>query len=150
STLLHGRKVYGGGGILPDLFVPADTTGINKYFRELRAKNVINQFVVDYVENNRSNLKQTYKTEDDFIKYFTVTHEMITDFINLGEKLGVEPDTAAFKESEPYIAGNIKGLIGRDLFTPSTYYRVFNPLNPVYRRALDLINDPKRYNSLLQ
>ncbi|MBD5363618.1 MAG: S41 family peptidase [Bacteroides sp.] len=150
STLLHGRKVYGGGGILPDLFVPADTTGINKYFRELRAKNVINQFVVDYVENNRSNLKQTYKTEDDFIKYFTVTPEMIADFINLGEKLEVEPDTAAFKESEPYIAGNIKGLIGRDLFTPSTYYRVFNPLNPVYRRALDLINDPKRYNSLLQ
>ncbi|MDE6535733.1 MAG: S41 family peptidase [Muribaculaceae bacterium] len=147
---LKGRTVYGGGGILPDLFVPADTTGINKYFRELRAKNVINQYVVDYVENNRSILNNEYKTEDDFVKYFTVTPEMEQEFIALGEKLGVEPDSAAFEESKPYIIGNIKGLIGRDLFTPATYYRIFNPLNPVFRQALNLINDPKRYNTLLK
>lgn len=146
----NGRTVYGGGGILPDLFVPADTTGINKYFRELRAKNVINQYVVDYVENNRSILNNEYKTEDDFVKNFTVTPEMERDFIALGEKLGVEPDSTAFYESKPYIVGNIKGLIGRDLFTPATYYRVFNPLNPVFRQALSLINDPKRYNTLLK
>lgn len=149
-STLGGRKVYGGGGILPDLFVPADTTGINKYFRELRAKNVINQFVVEYVENNRAKLNKTYKTEDEFVKNFSVTPKMIADFVALGEKLGVEPDSAAFKESEPYILGNIKGLIGRDLFTPATYYRVFNPLNPVFRQALDLINDTKKYNSLLK
>lgn len=147
---LKGRTVYGGGGILPDLFVPADTTGINKYFRELRAKNVINQYVVEYVENNRKELNQKYKNEDEFIQNFNITPEMQQDFISLAEKLGVETNQADFDESKPYILGNIKGLIGRDLFTPSTYYRVFNPLNPVFRQALDLINDPKKYNSLLK
>lgn len=150
TTLLNHRKVYGGGGIMPDLFVPVDTTGVNRYFRELRAKNVINQFVVEYVENNRETLKKDYKTEDIFVDKFTVTPKMIEEFISLGEKLGVEPDSIQFEESKPYILGNIKGLIGRDLFTPATYYRVFNPLNPVYRQALDLINDPKTYNSLLK
>lgn len=150
STLINHRKVYGGGGIMPDLFVPVDTTGVNKYFRELRAKNVLNQYVVDYVENNRANLKKSFKTEDDFVNKFNVTPEMLADFIELAKTLGVEPDSVQFEESKPYIVGNIKGLIGRDMFTPTTYYRVFNPLNPVYRQALDLINDPKSYNLLLK
>lgn len=150
TTLINGRKVYGGGGIMPDLFVPVDTTGINRYFRELRAKNALSQYVVEYVEKNRSRLQKDYKTEDAFVNNFDVTTEMLNDFVSLAEKLGVEPDSAQFEESKPYIVGNIKGLIGRDLFTPTTFYRVFNPLNPVYKQALDLINDPKTYNSLLK
>ncbi len=150
TTLINGRKVYGGGGIMPDLFVPVDTTGVNRYFRELRAKNALSQYVVEYVENNRSNLKSKYPNEDKFVNEFDVSPEMLSEFISLADKLGVEPDSAQFEESKPYIVGNIKGLIGRDLFTPSTFYRVFNQLNPVYKQALDLINDPKKYNSLLQ
>ncbi len=150
STLLNHRKVYGGGGIMPDLFVPVDTTGVNRYFRELRAKNALNQYVVDYVEKNRETLKHHYKTEDAFVEKFEVTPSMLEEFIAMAQRLGVEPDSVQFEDSKPYIVGNIKGLIGRDLFTPTTYYRVFNPLNNVYRQAVDLINDPKTYNSLLK
>lgn len=149
-TLKHHRKVYGGGGIMPDLFIPADTTGVNKYFREIRAKNVLNQFVVDYVEANRQALKASYPTDDVFVAQFEVTPEMMDHFTALGEKLGVPTDSVQLAECEPILVGNIKGLIGRDLFTPTTYYRVFNPLNNIYREALQLINDPKRYNELLK
>lgn len=147
---LNGRTVYGGGGIMPDRFVAADTTGINKYFRELRAKNVINQFVVDYVETHRKELNRAYKTEDDFIERFDVSSGMLEEFISLGQKLGVEPNPGQFEESKIFIVGNIKGLIGRDLFAPSTYYRVMNPVSPIYKEALRLINNPEEYNSLLK
>lgn len=149
TTLLNHRTVYGGGGIMPDLFVGADTTGVNKYFREIRAKNVLNQYVVDYVEQHRKQLSAKYPDENRFVTGFEVTPGMIEEFAALGQKLGVEPDSAQLAESLPYITGNIKGLIGRDLFTPSTYFRVFNPFNPVYKQALDLINDEERYNKLL-
>ncbi len=149
-TLINARTVYGGGGIMPDLFVPADTTGINKYFRELRAKNVIAQFVVDYIEKNRDNIKQNYPTEDSFVNDFIINDEMISDFHEMATKLGVEFNAEQFDAAKPYILGNVKGLIGRDIFTPSTYYRVFNPLNPIYKQALDVIDDPKTYNSLLK
>lgn len=145
-----GRTVYGGGGIMPDRFVAADTTGINKYFRELRAKNVINQYVVDYVEAHRKELTSAYPTEDAFLKGFNVSNAMVSDFTALGSKLGVEPDADQLSECLPFIEGNIKGLIGRDLFTPSTYYRVMNPVSPTYKEALRLINTPEEYNSLLK
>ncbi len=145
----NGRTVYGGGGILPDRFVPADTTGINKYLRELRAKNVTNQFVVDYVEQHRNELNKKYKNEDSFIDNFEVSPQMITDYVSLGEKLGVPANPDQLEECKPFLIGNIKGLIGRDLFTPSTYYRVMNPLSPIYKEGLRLINDTDDYNNLL-
>lgn len=144
----NGRVVYGGGGIMPDYFVPADTTGITKYFKELRAKNVINQYVVDFVESNRANLNK-YKTEDAFVNNFEVSTDMINDFIALGEKLGVSHNPDEFALSKSYILGNIKGLIGRDLFTSSTYYRVMNPLNDTFTTALRIINNKEEYHQIL-
>lgn len=148
-TLLHGRTVYGGGGIMPDRFVPLDTTKVNKYYREIRAKNAINQFVVDYVEQHRSQLNKQYPTDDAFVERFNVDEPMLHNFVTMAQKLGVEPDSTQFEECKPYIVANIKGLIGRDLFTPATFYRVFNPLNPVYNEALDIVNSNKSYLHLL-
>lgn len=146
----NGRMVYGGGGIMPDRFVPVDTTGINKFFRELRAKNVLNQFVVDYVEMNRKRLQADYRTENDFVERFKVTDAMMAEFLAMASILGVEdPAEGELEASEPLIAGNLKGLIGRDLFTPSTYYRVMNPHDPVFKEALRLVNSPREYESLL-
>lgn len=147
---LGGRTVYGGGGIMPDRFVGADTTGINKYFRELRAKNVINQYVVDYVETHRKELTGRYPDEEKFLSGFEVTPAMLAEFVAMGIKLGVDYDKEQMDECRPFVVGNIKGLIGRDLFTPSTYYRVMNPVSPIYKEALRLINDEEEYNKLLK
>lgn len=150
KTLRTGRPVYGGGGIMPDIFVPADTTGINKYFREVRAKNVLNQFVVNYVESNRQALNANYPDEDTFIASFEVSPEMLGDFARLASELGVEDAKEdEFDLCKPYIVGNIKGLVGRDLFTPSTYYRVMNNYSPAFSKALELINSTEEYNKTL-
>jgi carboxyl-terminal processing protease len=149
TTIRNKRTVYGGGGIMPDKFVPIDTTGVNKYFRELRAKNVINQYVVDYVEKNRASLKKQYPDEDTFVSKFTVTQPMIDAFVATAENLGVERNDEQLADCRELVVANIAGLIGRDLFTPGTFYRIFNPINPVYAEALRLINNPEEYNKLL-
>ena len=74
---------------------------------------------------------------------------MESEFIALGQKLGVEHNQEQYQESRKYIVSNIKGLIGRDLFTTSTYYRVMNPTSLIYQDALELINDKNKYNNLL-
>lgn len=151
KTTHLGRTVYGGGGIMPDRFVPLDTTGVNKFFREVRAKNVINQYVVNYVEEHRAQLHADYPDEDAFINKFTVTPDMMTQFMTLAKELGVEdPKDNQFEESKPFIEGNLKGLIGRDLFTPATYYRVMNPMNPIFKEGLRIATTPGEYNKILK
>lgn len=143
-----GRPVYGGGGIIPDRFVPADTTGINKYFREVRAKNAINQYVVDYVETHRKELNQNYPDEQVFIEKFEVTPEMMSDFVAMAAKLGAEGTDEERAIAAPLLEANIKGLIGRDLFTSATYFRILNPITPIYREALRLILNSKDYDAI--
>ena len=145
-----GRTVYGGGGIMPDRFVAADTTGINKYFREVRAKNVLNQFVVDYVENNRKSLRANYPTEALFVHEFKVSAAMMEEFHEMARELGAESTPEQQKAAAPLIKANIKALIGRDLFSPSTYFEVVNPITPTYREAMRLIQNPTNYDSILR
>lgn len=147
---LKGRTVYGGGGIIPDRFVAVDTTGINKYFREVRAKNVINQYVVDYVEQNRKELKKAYPNEKSFIDNFSVTPEMTDAFTALAAKLGVDGTQEQQQAAKPLIETNVKALIGRDLFTPATYFQIINPLTPTFREALRLIQDDDDYEKILR
>ena len=144
-----GRTVYGGGGIIPDRFVAADTTGVNKYFRDVRAKNAINQYVVDYVEQNRKQLNKQYSSEQKFIDRFSVTPEMMADFTTLASSLGAEGSDEQRQAAAPLIETYIKSLIGRDLFTPATYFQIVNPMTPSYREALRLIQDSADYDSIL-
>lgn len=146
----RGRVVYGGGGILPDRFVAADTTGVNKYFRDVRAKNAINQYVVDYVEQNRKQLNKQYSTEQKFIDGFSVTPEMMADFTALAASLGAEGSEEQRAAAAPLLETYIKSLVGRDLFTPATYFQIVNPMTPSYREALRLIQDSSDYDSILR
>lgn len=149
ETLRHHRTVYGGGGIMPDRFVPIDTTGVNAYYRELRAKNAFSQYTVDYIDANRKQLTREYPTMDSFIKGFEFTPRMMDNFVSTAEKLGVKPNPEQLEESRNAISTILKGLIARDLFDYEAYYRIANELNPVYREALRLINSSDEYDSLL-
>ncbi len=150
ETLRNHRTVYGGGGIMPDLFVPVDTTGYSTYYRDLVARGVINSYAITYVDDNRKRLRREYPTEQDFIDNFRVTPAMIDDLTALATSRQIEPDPQGLETSRQVITTIIKGMIGRDLFGQSTYYRITYPaLNPIYRAALDLINDPEHYRQLL-
>lgn len=149
TTLRNGRTVYGGGGIMPDRFVALDTTGTSKYSRQLLAKGLYNSFCINYIDENRKALKKSYKSEDAFVDKFDVNDAMLKQFCDYAAKEGVEFDQKGYDEALPTIKCIIKAIIGRDLFTQSTYYRVTNEINNVYQEALRLIQNEQEYNSLL-
>lgn len=140
NTLRLKRPVYGGGGIIPDRFVPVDTTGYSNYYRDLMAKGIFNRYTQSYVDVHRKQLLKTYRDDSAFIRGFNVTDEMLGEFTKLGEKEGVVFNEEQFAISRDAIRTIIKALIGRDLYEESTYFRIANELNPVYREALRLIN----------
>lgn len=148
-TLRNHRPVYGGGGIMPDVFVPVDTTKYSNYYRDLMAKGVINTFVLDYIDKNRAEIKAKYPTEDVFYKNFTVDRDLLDKLVAAGEKEGVPFNQEGFDTSRPVIEGIIKGLFARDIYDNGVYARAVNTLDPVFNEALRLINDGKRYNRLL-
>lgn len=150
STLRTGRTVYGGGGVMPDVFVAVDTTGYSDYYRDLTAKGILNRFAISYVDANRKQLTRQYPTEESFISGFSVTPDMIDEMVRLGETDSVKPVPEQLEISRKTIEAILKGIIGCDLFETQTYFKVVNPvLNPVYVRGLAIINDPEEYHRLL-
>ena len=150
STIRKGRTVYGGGGIMPDLFVPLDTTGVSAYSRELTAKNVYNTYCAGYLDKNRKALSKMYRNEDAFVENFHVTDEMLEGLKACAEREGIKFDAEGYETALPTIKAVVKAVIGSDLFTQSTYYRVVNGINNVYQEALRLITDENAYNDYLK
>lgn len=148
-TLRLNRPVYGGGGIMPDRFVPLDTSFYTTYYRDLVAKGVLNRYSQGYVDANRASLRKQYPGVEKFIKGFEVTDGMMDSLVALGVREGVEADEKSLGISGSYIRTIIKALIARDLYDQTAYYRVTNEIDPVYAEALRLITDPKAYRSLL-
>ncbi len=151
KTLKNGRTIYGGGGIMPDVFVPLDTTENSKYYRDLLAKGIINQYAVDYVDKHRAQIKKDYKDVYDFDNRFSLTDADMKDFIAMGEKDSVKYNEKDYKISERLFKTVLKGLVARDVFAdPGAYTIIINHRNNDVQEALRVINDDKLYNSLLQ
>lgn len=151
ETLRNHRAVYGGGGIMPDLFVPIDTTAYSDYYRDLVAKGIINRYSITYVDDHRKELKAAYHTEQKFIEGFEVTPAMLDEIVKMGEADSVKYNAEQMARSEKMMSTIIKGIIGRDMFDTSTYFKIVNPvLSPSYRQALALINDDEHYSRLLR
>ncbi|MBQ3325450.1 MAG: S41 family peptidase [Muribaculaceae bacterium] len=151
KTLKNGRTIYGGGGIMPDVFVPLDTTENSKYYRDLLAKGIINQYAVDYVDKHRAQIKNDYKDVYDFDKRFSLTDADMKNFIAMGEKDSVKYNEKDYKTSERLFKTVLKGLVARDVFAdPGAYTIIINHRNNDVQEALRVINDDKLYNSLLQ
>lgn len=149
TTLRSKRVIYGGGGIMPDRFVPFDTTQYTKYYRSLVAKGVINTFSVNYVDKNRKQLKRQYKTEEDFCSRFSVSDEMVEELTQLGLREKVEINKEELKTSAPLIRRVLKAMIARDLWTMDAYFRVYNEENDIVQEALRIISDDALYDKVL-
>lgn len=149
TTLRTGRTVYGGGGIMPDVFVPLDTTRYTDYHRALVAKGIISQRALNYVDRNRAQLKADYPDEDSFIDRFNVSDDMLDELIEAGKKEKVEFNEEQFKTSKELIRMMMKAAIANDLFTTNAYFRIINTQNDIFNEALSIINDDARYKQLL-
>ncbi len=136
------RIVYGGGGITPDIFVGLDTTWSSKFYGKLVRSGSFNQFVLDYINNNRKTLVKAYPKAENFIKDFNVDTNLLNKFYAFAKAKKVEPDSAEnYMKSIPTIEMQLKGLIAQDLFNGSAYYQITNEQNPIYVRALSAFTD---------
>jgi len=151
TTRLNGRTIYGGGGVMPDVYVPIDTTEYTTYYRDLMAKGITNQYAISYVDKNRKSIAKRYKTVNDFDNGFIITDEMMRDFIALGEKDSVKYDEEKYRTSEALLKDIIKGLIARDVYgNASAYSVIINHRNRDLKAAIEVLNDRERYDRLLR
>lgn len=141
------RLVYGGGGIMPDIFVPLDTTSFSELHNKLIRTGVINQFTLDFVEHHRAELEKSYATVADFTADFELSDEDLADLWSKAEEREISFDEEQYTRSEKLLKGRIKALIARNLWSTSAYYEVFNPYWPAYQKALDVIKS-KSYDNV--
>ena len=139
QTLKKHRTVYGGGGIMPDYFVPLDTTKYTKYHRELAAKGIIINANLKYAANNRKALLKKYKTFEEFEKGYEVPRSLIDDIYAEGDKQKVKrpEDNETMQKTDESIAMQLKALIARDLWTMTEYFRIVNAHSDVIKCALE-------------
>lgn len=149
TTLRLHRTVYGGGGIMPDVFVPLDTTQYTDYHRRLIAKGIIPQFALRYVDKNRADLKAQYPDAQKFIKEFTVTDEMLNNLVDAGKAEKVDFDKSQFAKSKEMLRTFVKAAIANDLFSTGAYFQIVNEQNDIYKEALSIINDDARYRKII-
>lgn len=142
-TKVKHRPVYGGGGIIPDVFVPMDTSINYLYFNRLIAKNVIGEYIVNYVDKNRDKLKAKYPDFNKFNKEFVVTDAMIDDIVKAGEKAGVKKDEKLMQPIIPSMKLQIKALIARDIWDMNEMYQILNAENDVLKKGLEALKGKK-------
>lgn len=135
-----GKIVYGGGGIMPDVFVPIDTTGRNNEFLiDVINKGVINEFAFDYVDAHRAEMKN-YPTFDDYRKNFQVNKMVFDEFIKAAAGKNVKKTEKDVVEAEPYLKNQIKAFIGRQLFKNDGFYPILLGVDKTYLKAVEVIN----------
>lgn len=140
-TLKEHRVVYGGGGIMPDVFVPLDTTKYSRYHRQLAAKSIIINAYLKYVDTHRKELKKRYKNFDDFSANYEVPQALINQIVAEGTKEKIEPrDEADRAKALEAVRLQLKALVARDLWDMNEYFRVWNSQNDVVNKALEIFD----------
>lgn len=144
KTLQKGRTVYGGGGIMPDIFVPLDTTTYSPYYRALRRYNLINDYTLRYVDEHRKELKRKYKKFDNYVQYFNVPTSLTDSIIAEGKRKKLEPkDDKELQATLEDLRYTLKCTIAYDLWDRNEYFRLINKRNDIVKRALQFLKEGK-------
>ena len=138
------RVVYGGGGIMPDYFVPLDTTKYTKMHRQLAAKSIVINQSLKFIDAHRKELKSQYKDFNKFLASYEVPSSLIEGIIAEGKKEKIEPkDEAELVQTKKYLALQLKALVARDIWDMSQYFQVWNETNEIVQRAVQLLTTGK-------
>jgi carboxyl-terminal processing protease len=149
KTLVNGRTVFGGGGVIPDIFVPMDTSTHYQYYNRLRRNNIVYNYVLDYVDKNRGSITKKFTAFEQFKNNFEVTDKMIAEIVSIGEKEGIEKNEESLSFTLALMKKEIKALIARDIFSRNEFYKVYYEDDEAVTKALQVIEDQKEYNNLL-
>jgi carboxyl-terminal processing protease len=141
-TLHEHRVVYGGGGIMPDYFIPLDTTLYTSYHRNLMAKGCVISTTLHYIDKNRKSLKKSYSTFEKFQTDFQVPAALYEQLYKNGKEQGVEPKDEEEREASKYRLGlQLKGLVARDLWDMSEYLRIVNTDSEAMKKAIEILSE---------
>ncbi|MBY5952747.1 MULTISPECIES: S41 family peptidase [Algoriphagus] len=137
-----GRIVYGGGGIMPDYFVPLDTTYSSAYVSRLFNSDSSREFILDYTNKNKD--KFSDMSLEEYYRDFEVSDAMLKDLVAVGEKNKVKFDSKDFNESVDYLKVLVKAHLGRQIYDDDAFYMVINDINEVYQQAIKLFDEAER------
>lgn len=139
-----GKVVYGGGGIMPDLFVPVDTTDVTKYFIEVAGRNILYRYTIEYADKHREALNAV-RTLPELQKLLDGDKNLMTDFIRYAARQGVAPHYGDIARSRRLIEAQLRAYIGRN--TPledNGFYANIYPVDIVVVRAIETLNENKK------
>ena len=140
KTLRKQRIVYGGGGIMPDYFVPLDTTLYTQFHRQLAARSYIINANLKYIDNNRKQLKKQFATFGDFNARYEVPQSFVDDVLQMAAKDKIKSkDDKELQATLPQLRRQLKALVARDLWDMSEYFQVINETNPIVEKAVELM-----------
>ncbi|NOY51830.1 MAG: PDZ domain-containing protein [Chlorobi bacterium] len=145
----NGRTVYGGGGIMPDIFVPLDSVRFNDLYSQFIRKGAFNRFVNEYLDAHRTDLLAAYNSFDKFNSGFGLSDSEFDEFLDLAEEEKVELNDEDLKPNIEFIKLQLKALIARNLYEAGDYFEVISEMDNEIKTALEVINNKKRYEDLI-
>jgi carboxyl-terminal processing protease len=150
QTLVLKRTVYGGGGIMPDIFIPIDTTRFTDFHRKIVARGIMNKISVQFINENRDNLKARYPDFSSYQKNFNIPEDLFIRMRSMAEKEKIVIDEEQYKKSLPLISIQLKALFARDLWTVNEYYRVMDAENEPLQKAIQIFKSSGEYEKILK
>lgn len=135
-----GKVVYGGGGIMPDVYVPIDTLGVSDYFGRLNYRGIFFQFGFDYVDRHRKELVSVYKTPEAFINQFNIQQKLMDEFVKFAAEKGIDEDAEGLALSLDLIKNRIKATVGRNVYGEDVFYPVINEMDTTIKKAISVLN----------
>lgn len=150
QTLVNKRTIYGGGGIMPDIFVPYDTTRFTPLHRSLSTSGILNQFSLQYVDTQRKTLMDKYKSSDAFLANYTVSDAVIKELIDYAKREKVAISDKDLQSDKTLLKKQLKAYMIRDLWKSSEYYRVMWTENESLVKALEVLNNETSYKNQLE
>ena len=141
TTLKKGRTVYGGGGIMPDYFVPVDTTLYTDYHRQISYKGVLLKVHYQLIDAYRKDWNNKYKDYASFAQKFEMTEPMMQRLKDEAAKAGIAYNEEQYRKSESLLKLQMKALIARDLWDMNEYYHTINVADESVKKALELLKE---------
>jgi len=145
----NGRVVYGGGGVMPDIFVPLDSARFNSVYSSLIRKGVINSFVNEYLDKNRKSIQKNFNSFKSFNSEFELTDKDFEKFISLAEKEDIELKSEEFDHNIDFIQLQLKALIARNIFETGSYFEVISSMDHEVVKAMEVINNDEIFDKLM-
>lgn len=145
----NGRTVYGGGGVMPDIFVPLDSARFNKLYSSFIRKGIVNSFVNEYLDKNRKSLIKEHHDFESFNSTFELTEEDFEKFLSMAKDEEIEVKSENLDHNIDFIKLQLKALIARNIFETGDYFEVISSMDHEIEKALEVMNDNAAFSKLM-